>query len=90
MNDKTQLISISEIENRLCIFLRSNIIESKIEVNTSTSFSSLRVDSLSLVEMVLFIERQYKVSIPETELIPENFKSVGTLAACAYRCLQHA
>ena len=81
-------ITISEIENRLCIFLRSNIIDSKIEVSASASFNSLRVDSLSLVELVLFIERQYEVSIPETELIPENFKSVSTLASCAYRCLQ--
>ena len=90
MNDKAKMISISEIENRLCIFLRSNILDSKIEVSASTSFSSLRVDSLSLVEMVLFIERQYQVSVPETELIPENFRSVSTLAACTYRCLQHA
>lgn len=82
-------ISIGEIENQLLHFLKSNIIDPSVDVSTETSFQSLKIDSLSTVEMILFLERKYQATITENELIPENFKSVKTLAACAYRCIEN-
>jgi acyl carrier protein len=83
-------VSIEEMENQLLHFLKSNIVDQSINPDANTTFQSLKIDSLSTVEMILFLERKYQVTIPETELIPDNFKSVKTLVACAYQCLQNA
>jgi acyl carrier protein len=82
-------VSIEEIENQLLHFLKSNIIDKSVEANKDIPFQTLKIDSLSTVEMILFLERKYQVTIPEHELVPDNFKSVKTLAACALRCLQN-
>ena len=87
MNSKS--ITIPELESSLCQYINKNIVDSKISIEPGTSFSSLRMDSLSIVELVLYLERQYDIIIPETDLVPENFKSVSTLARCAFRCLNH-
>ena len=77
------------METHLLNFLKSNIVDKSVNADLDTSFQSLKIDSLSTVEMILFLERKYQITIPESELIPENFRSVKTLAACAYRCLQN-
>jgi len=82
-------ISVEQIVSDLCTFIQSNIVDKKNDVTPETSFSSLGIDSLSVVEMVLFMERKYNLALPEEELIPENFKTVNTLAACAHRCLSN-
>jgi acyl carrier protein len=76
---------LNQIAHELCLFIKGNITDKKVELDFDTSFSSLGIDSLSIVEMVLFLERKYNMTLPEEELIPENFKSINTLAACAYR-----
>lgn len=85
MDNLPDTISLDQIARELCLFIKGNITDSKIEIGLDTSFSSLGIDSLSIVEMVLFLERKYNITLPEEELVPENFKSVNTLAACAYR-----
>ena len=40
------------------------------------------LDSLSLLRLVVFLEEQFKITIAETDLLPENFDSVN--AICAY------
>lgn len=82
-------ISLPQISDELCRFIKGNITDKKIEIGMDTSFSVLGIDSLSIVEMVLFLERKYNITLPEEELTPENFKSINTLAACAYRNLLH-
>jgi acyl carrier protein len=90
VSNKNRNISIEEVEANLLNFLRSNIVDQSVVADVNTSFQVLKIDSLSIVEMILFLERKYQVTIPETELVPENFKSVKTLAACAHRCLENS
>jgi len=40
------------------------------------------LDSLSLLRLVVFLEGQFKITVDETDLLPENFDSVN--AICAY------
>ena len=40
------------------------------------------LDSLSLLRLVVFLEGRFKITVGETDLIPENFDSVN--AICAY------
>lgn len=73
--------SAEEIANQLCVFLRENILAPQIEVTSDTALSEIGVDSFSLMELVLFIERQFGLELPAEALTPENIASVGTLSS---------
>jgi acyl carrier protein len=76
-----------DITNALLAFLKTSILEEDIDITAQTSFDQLGIDSLSIIELVLFIERKFQVIIPEDELLPENLNSVESLAACTFRNL---
>ena len=40
------------------------------------------LDSLGLLRLVTFLQEQFKITVGETDLLPENFDSVNTI--CAY------
>jgi acyl carrier protein len=40
------------------------------------------LDSLGLLRLVVFLEEQFKITVGEADLLPENFNSVNTI--CAY------
>ena len=80
-------MTTEDISKELCAFIKKSIVDSKIVVAPDTLFNTIGIDSLSTIELVLFIERKFKVTLPEFELIPENFKSAETLAACTKRYL---
>lgn len=40
------------------------------------------LDSLSLLQLVVFIEERFGITVGDTELLPQNFASVQTI--CAY------
>lgn len=40
------------------------------------------LDSLSLLRLVVFLEKQFTITLDEADLLPENFGSVN--AICAY------
>jgi acyl carrier protein len=39
------------------------------------------LDSLGILDMVAFIEREFSISVTDEELIPENFQSVACLTS---------
>ncbi|HEX6454432.1 MAG TPA: acyl carrier protein [Trebonia sp.] len=40
------------------------------------------LDSLGLLQLVVFLEERFGITVDETDLVPENFASVETI--CAY------
>ncbi len=78
-------IGIDDIAIALCSYIKSSIVDKGVTVEPDTLFNVIGIDSLSTIELVLFIERKFKVVLPEEELIPENFKSALTLATCTNR-----
>lgn len=77
-------LSAEEIASELCVFLRENILAPNVEVTAETALAEIGVDSFSLMEVVLFIERKFALELPAESLSPENIASVGTLSAyCA-------
>ena len=62
--------------------MRSEILAKGVDFNEDTPLSDLDVDSLSLIEILLFIERRFGVRVPESHLTHENLHSVTTLADC--------
>ena len=46
------------------------------------------LDSLSLLRLVMFLDEQFKITVDEVDVVPENFDSVN--AICAYLRAQPA
>ena len=43
------------------------------------------LDSLGILEVVTFIEREFHISLSDDDLVPENFKSIECIAAFVQR-----
>jgi acyl carrier protein len=80
-------ISIENICIELLLFVQSSILDSSVKISPETHFSEIGIDSMSIIELVLFIERKFNVAISEKDLSPENLKSIQTLAECTFKYL---
>ena len=38
------------------------------------------IDSLGILEVVTFLEREFGIVVSDEELLPENFESIGSLS----------
>ena len=70
----------SSIEKELNVFLENNILAEDVVITSESEFKEMGVDSYSIVEVVLFIERKFGIIIPDIELTPENFENVSSIA----------
>ena len=70
------------ITEQLCEFIKANLTGDGVEVTAETPFEKLGLDSFSIIEIILFIERKYGVTIPDKELNKENLFSAAALAKC--------
>lgn len=68
------------IEKDIIHFLESNILSEGIKIYSDSSLREVGIDSFSIVEIILFIERKYDIVIPDHKLIPDNFKTIHTIA----------
>ena len=84
----TTLLTLEVIQNDLIGFLRESITSENLEFNADTPLSSLGIDSFNLIQIILFIERHFKVSLPDTALTQENLKTVATVALCVHSMVQ--
>lgn len=50
--------------------------------NETSLLDSGILDSLSILRLVVFLEKQFQITMGDTDLLPENFTSVNTI--CAY------
>ncbi len=75
-------MSTTEIERELCRFVAENILDADVAVDETTVLAQIGIDSFSLMEIVLFIERQFGVTLPDNALTPENLASIHAIASC--------
>lgn len=73
-------MEIEEVEKSLIKFLENNILGEGVKIDSTSSLSEIGVDSYSIVEILLFIERKYGFVIPDDHLKPENFNNVNSIA----------
>jgi acyl carrier protein len=43
------------------------------------------LDSLGIMSLLIFLEEHFSLKIPEQELIPENFSSIGAISSLVSR-----
>jgi len=68
-------------------YIEKNILSADVKIDASTDLKQAGIDSFSTVEIILFIERQYGVTIPDEKLIPGNFRTLQALAATVQELL---
>ena len=43
--------------------------------------SSGTLDSTGILELIMFVEEQFQLKVPDEDMLPENFDSVSAIAA---------
>ena len=79
-------IIISEIQQ----YIQKNILAEGVPIDAGTNLKQAGIDSFSTVEIILFIERKFGVSIPDEKLVPDNFKTLQSLAAIVQELMPQA
>lgn len=79
-------IIITEIKK----YIENNILAEAVQIDATTNLKQAGIDSFSTVEIILFIERRFGISIPDEKLLPENFKTLQTLAAIVQELMPDA
>ena len=82
-------MDIEEVEKSLIKFLENNILGEDLTINSDSSLAEIGVDSYSIVEILLFIERKYGFVIPDDHLKPDNFKNVNSIARIVIEVSKH-
>lgn len=61
-------------------YIQQHILDASVHIEAGTDLKQAGIDSFSTVEIILFIERRFGVTIPDEKLIPDNFKTLLSLA----------
>lgn len=72
----------TDIENQLLEYIKKECLSKNtgdIPELDEDLFDSGIVDSAGLISFLAFIETEYKFSIPDEDLLPENFKSISAI-----------
>lgn len=77
----------NEVQAKLLEFLRGGIFSAQILVEENTDLIANGFDSMSLVSLLVFIEKTYNIWIPQSEITEENLKDPRALAALVTRLL---
>jgi acyl carrier protein len=83
-----QKADVKMIRDEISNFISTNILAKGVQVNNDTILNTIGVDSFSVIEIILFIERKFGVIIPDESLVPENLKTVEAIANCTFYYLQ--
>ncbi len=68
-----------EIEERLSGYIADAFLVGNpgVQITAGTSLLGSRIiDSLGLLEMIDFMEREFGITVEETEMVPENLDSI--------------
>jgi acyl carrier protein len=79
-------IIIAEIKK----YIEKNILAESVQIDADTDLKKAGIDSFSIVEIILFIERKFAVAIPDEKLIPDNFKTLQSLSSTVLELIPDA
>ena len=79
--------SLSDIQKELTLFIKNNLITEDTVLSVTTPLEDLCLDSLSIIEIVLFIERKYDLILPDRSLTKDTVYSVESFSKCVWEHL---
>jgi len=68
-------------EDRICGIVRQMLPHTAAELGPHRSLSEAGLKSLDLVTLMLAVEVEFEVEIPQEEMTPENFRSIAAIQA---------
>ncbi len=78
----------AEVSQELLKFIQKNLVDESMALTTQTPLQTeAGIDSMAMVEIILFIERKFNVTFSDEELNPEIFHSVEVLAEAVVKHL---
>ncbi len=73
-----------EMKNKIRTYIMDNILLGSVDEPIADDDSFLEkgiIDSTGILELVAFVEDEFEIDVEDEELIPDNFDSIGKLAA---------
>lgn len=77
------MVSRDKIEAQVSAYLTKRFLAKGVKLEASMSFAELGIDSMTVVELVMYIEEAFGIEIPADQLTGDNLKSLESLANCA-------
>ena len=73
--------AVSDVQGRLLALVKSILKQNAIaaDVEPATLLVDVGLTSMDMVNLMLAVEAEFDFTIPQGEITPENFQSVGTL-----------
>ena len=71
---------LETLEPQLTILLRERLLETPHPFDATTDLYSLGMDSMAIMQLLIIIEEEYGVALPECGLTRQNFTTVRQLA----------
>ena len=62
-------------------FIKENLVAEDVELNKDSSLTALGLDSFSLIEILLFVERNFNTVVPIEDLNREKTETVDAISA---------
>jgi acyl carrier protein len=78
------MVEIEQIKEQLVSFLHNEIFDSSIQIQADTDLFESGFDSFSLVKLLVFIEKQYRLQVPEDRLTEDTLRNVNRLSELIY------
>ena len=72
--------STAVLEQQLVVLLRERLLETVAPLGVTTDLYSLGLDSMAIMQLLILVEEEYGVSLPEGALTRENFSTARQLA----------
>ena len=73
-----------DLAQDLYTFVRTRILAEGADFSMDTALKTVGIDSVSLLEILLYLERQHDIYIADEKLTPENISTLNKLAATAW------
>ena len=82
MDDQLDTVDSNLIREQVREFIRTNFLyDSSVSYDDSASLSELGIlDETGVLELVMFVEETYDLLVEDSDLVPENFDSVASVA----------
>ena len=71
--------------NALLAYSREQIFDDSFEIQADDLLSDTGIDSHNLLDLVIFLEREFDINISDADLTANNLASISSIAKCAVK-----
>jgi len=81
-----------DVQTRILALVKSVLEQNamKAEIDPQTRLVDIGLTSMDMVSLMLAVEAEFDLTIPQSEITPENFQSIATLERMIAHQLQPA